>query len=74
MLQEVQATANFLPYLFRGAENVSVVLLEPPDSSEARKGSWQFVSVQHSEIRKPKGQLPPRTNAIVKDQARKYRY
>ena len=48
--QEGESVIHFRLDLVHGAENVSIVLLEPTDSSEASQRSRQLVSVEHAEI------------------------
>lgn len=51
------------------AEDVRIVLDEPPDSGETGESSGEFVSVEYSEVCHAKRQLLPRTDAMVENQA-----
>lgn len=50
MIKELYASKNLLLYLVPSAENMSIVLLKSPHSSQARERTADLISVKHSEI------------------------
>ena len=71
MVQEFQRAFDFVFDVFEGAEDVGVVLLEPPHSGETGEGPREFVPVQDPEIGQAQRQLSPGAGAVVEDQAGK---
>lgn len=71
MVEEFQTAVDFLADLLVGAEDVSVVLLEPAHPGETSQGPGQLVPVEHAKIGEAEGELTPRSNAVVKDQTEK---
>lgn len=45
MFQEVKSVLNLLLNLLFGAENVSIVLLESPDTNKTAKGTGDLISM-----------------------------
>lgn len=58
-----------MPHLVHGAEDMSIILLEAADTSEARQGSWQLVPVQNAKVCHANGQLSPGAWSVIKHQA-----
>ena len=51
-------------YLILSTEDVSVILLEPPDSGETGESAGQLVAMQDTEIGHPQRKLLPRSARI----------
>jgi hypothetical protein len=51
------------------AEDVGVVLLETPHSSQPRQGPAVLISVQDAKVGQPEGKLPPRPRPVAEHQA-----
>lgn len=68
VLEEVEASEHLLHQLVGLAEDVSVVLLETPDSRESVKRSANLVSVKNSEVSETEGQVSVRTDGAVEHQ------
>ena len=56
-------------HLFWGAENVSIILLEPPPSGQSSERSRYLVAMEHTKVSHAKRQFPPRAWTMVKHQA-----
>ena len=69
MLQEVKASLHLRPDLVGHAEDVGVVLLEPPYPGQPSQGSGKLVPVEDTEVRHPKGQVLVGTDAVVENEA-----
>lgn len=67
----VSTSANYWcdHHLIHPAEDVSVVLLEAPNSGQTSQRSRQLVSVQDAEISQPQRELPPRARPVAEHQA-----
>ncbi len=61
-----------VPHLVRSAEDVRVVLLEPPDPDEPGERPGQLVAVEDAEVGQAQGELLPRADAVVEDEAVTY--
>ena len=68
-LHEVQCPGHFLLDLVRTAEDVGVVLLEPPHPGQPCQGSGKLVPVENSKVGHPEGQVLVGTDAVVEDEA-----
>ena len=69
VFQEVQNVGNFAGDLVRRAENMSVVLLESPDSDETAKGSRDFVTMKHAKISVPERQVTVAVHTVLEHDA-----
>lgn len=69
VIQEVEYTEHLSHNLAWHAENVCIILLEPADTGQPGEGTGDLISVEHTEISKPKGQLSVRPDSAVKHQA-----
>ena len=56
------------PHLVHGAEDVSIVLLEAADTSEASQGSRQLIPVQDAKVGHANGQFSPGARPVIKHQ------
>ena len=68
-LHEVQCPGHFLLDLVRTAEDVGVVLLEPPHPGQPSQGSGKLVPVEDAKVCHPEGQVLVGTDAVVEDEA-----
>ena len=50
VFQEVESVLNLLLNLLFGAENVTIVLLESPDTNKTAKGTGDLISMKHAKI------------------------
>lgn len=57
-------------YLLRRAEDVSIILAEPSNSSETSQCSRELVAVQRPEVGPSHGKLPPRADTLLKHKAK----
>ena len=46
-------------HLFKGAEDVGIILLEASNSCESRESTRDLVTMEHSKVSHPQRQLPP---------------
>lgn len=53
-------------YLLGSAEDVSVILAEPPNTGQPSKSARELVTMQRPEVRPADGKLPPGANALFK--------
>lgn len=53
-------------YLLRCAEDVSIILAEPANTSEASQRSGALIAMQRPEVGPSQGKLPPRANPMFK--------
>ena len=61
--QASQASFPFSTHLVLPAEDVCIVLLEPPDSGQSRQGSAEFIAMEHTKVRHAQRELAVRTLA-----------
>ena len=57
MLEEVEATLHLRPNLVGHAEDVGVVLLEPPHPRQSCQSTGQLVPMEHPKVGHPKRQV-----------------
>ena len=69
LLNEVQATADFLLELLGAAEDVRVVLVEAADAREAREAARGLVAVERGEVGEAQREVPVATQLRREDQA-----
>ena len=69
VVQEVKTAFDLVLDLVLAAENVAVVLHEPPDSGQPCEGPRELVPVKHSELGDPQRQVLVRPQGVVEDEA-----
>merc|ERR1719300_1577124 len=69
VLEEVKASLHLGPDLVGHAEDVGVILLEPPHPRQPRQSAGQFVPVEHSKVGHPKRQVLVGACGLVKHDA-----
>mmetsp|Transcript_3792 Transcript_3792/g.4275 ORF Transcript_3792/g.4275 Transcript_3792/m.4275 type:complete len:638 (+) Transcript_3792:646-2559(+) len=69
LIHKLQEPQHLTLYLLCTAEDVSVVLLEAANTSEAVEGPTSLISVKDSKVREPHGQLSEGTGAHTKQNA-----
>lgn len=56
-------------YLLRGAEDVSIILAEPSNTSETSQCSRELVAMQRPKVGPSQRKLPPRANTLLEHEA-----
>ena len=69
VLEEVKASLHLGPDLVGYAEDVGVILLEPPHPRQPCQSAGQFVPMEHSKVGHPKRQVLVGTCGLVKHDA-----
>mmetsp|Transcript_3226 Transcript_3226/g.8721 ORF Transcript_3226/g.8721 Transcript_3226/m.8721 type:complete len:211 (-) Transcript_3226:1438-2070(-) len=69
VLHKVDLVVEFLLHLLVGAENVAVVLLEPPHARKTGERATKFVTVQYTKVGKAERELPVGPRTMSKHQA-----
>ena len=69
MFEEVKNVLNLTLDLFRGAENVSIVLLESTNSDQTAQGARNFVSVKDTKVGPTNGEVTVAANTMLEHNA-----
>ena len=67
--QEIECPFHLALDLVHGAEDVSIVLLEPTHAGQSSQSTRQLIAVQRSKIGQAQRQLSPRSDTVVEYQA-----